>query len=137
MRLYASKNAARRGYSARYAPDDRFPGIMPTNVILDVARDNQTGDAWSDTLEALYALHRLWNDYQSPGMGMSPIDARDAGDECQLYDDMTYELQRRSRRANAGMIDGITTDEISAMIQHATRVMQRYADILDSQGRSY
>ena len=126
MELYASQNAARRGYSARYIPDPE--GIAPTNVILDLARDSwDSGDPFGCASELLYALHRLWNDYQSPSMGTSPIDAWDDGSEIPLYEDFTDAIQSQ----------GIRIADTEGMIQHAARVAQRLYDGAVSAGRDY
>lgn len=120
MIAYASKNAARRGLSATYSPDSAHPGIMPTNVILDIAREYQSGDAEFETLEALYTLHRLWNEYQSPDIGTSPIDAWDAGDEIPLYNDVIVHLEE------------LNADVAASMVVHATRVMLRRLRLIES-----
>ena len=126
MELYASQNAARRGYSARYIPDPE--GIAPTNVILDIARDSwDSGDPFGCASELLYAIHRLWNDYQSPSMGTSPIDAWDDGSEIPLYEDFTDAIQRH----------GLKMADTEGMIQHAARVAQRLYDATVSAGRAY
>ena len=122
---YASKNGARRGYARAYAPDSAFPGIAPTNLILDAARDLQSGDPWGESCELLYALHRLWSDYAPINGGNSPIDARDAGDECPLYDDLSDAL------------DALAAGTASAMIDHATRVALKWNRALELAGRDY
>lgn len=124
MIAYASRNAARRGLSATYSPDSAHPGIMPTNVILDLAREYQSGDAESETLETLYALHRLWNEYQSPAIGTSPIDAWDAGDEIPFYDDVIDFLTE------------LDADVAASMVVHATRVMLRRLRVIESLERA-
>lgn len=127
MTIYASMNAARRGYADRYQPDSAFPGIMPTNVILDTARDYDSGDAWGESSELLYALHRLWSDYQSPAMGTSPIDAWDAGDDIPLYDDIAEYIAAND----------IPADDAARMIQHATRVAEHWSAQARLAGRNY
>lgn len=120
---YASQNLARRGYAPAYIPDS--PDHAPTNIALDIAHDHTSGDAWGDSSELLYALHRLWSDYQSPRMGTSPIDAFDAGDECPLYDDI------------AAHLDAIPADDAARMIEHATRVALKWSDVATASGLDY
>lgn len=97
---------------------------MTRNLIIELTRDIASDDAWGDTMETLYALHRLWNEYQTPDMGTSPIDAWDAGDECYTYDYIAPELH------------DMPPGDASRLIAHATRVMMRYADLLRANGHS-
>ena len=124
MTEYASQNAARRGYAARYAPDSAFPGILPTNAALDAIREVwDSGDPHGSSSEALYALHRVWNAYASPRIGTSPIDAWDAGDECPLADDIF------------SSVEDIPADSAADKIVHATRVAMRVDALIPDERR--
>lgn len=125
MHTYSSLNAARRGYARAYAPDSEFPGIQPTNTILDTVRDFDSGDPWGESSELLYALNRLWSEYQSPAMGTSPIDAYDAGDECAVYDALTEALE------------DVEPHEAARMIVHATKVAEHWHALALAFGRDY
>ena len=128
MPVYASQNAARRGILCARNGDNTsclYHSHARTNIILDVVREYQSGDEWGECLELLYALHRLWNDYQTPEVGTSPIDAWDAGDESPLYDSV------------APMLAELANDDAARMIVHATRVAQLYASMLELAGRDY
>ena len=123
MTGYSSLNPARRGYASELVAgaDD----IAPTNVILDLARDYDSGDPWGESCELLYALHRLWGDYQSPTMGTSPIDAFDAGDDCALYTELS------------AMLSELPADEAARQIAHATKVADRWNTATKLAGRDY
>ena len=97
-----------------------------SNLALSLYRDtHDSGDIWWSTSEGLYALHRLWNEYQSPRMGTSPIDAHDAGDKCQTYDYI------------APALHALPAEDAAHMIKHATRVLLRLNDYATSQGMDY
>ncbi len=116
----------RCGNTRRISPAQHFAHLhsvaasgdhAPTNIALDLSRELYDGDTYSHTSEMLYALHRLWSEYQSPNSGTSPIDAFDAGDECAAYDYIAPEL------------DELDPDEAMRQIQHATRVYLRWNDL--------
>lgn len=123
--MYASMNLRRRGHSRFYTPDAGRENALPTNIILDIVRDWDGGDPWFESCELLYALHRLWGLYQDPSMGTSPIDARDAGDECALFDQLDEAL------------DDLDVAEASRMIVHATRVAMLWNGAVIAAGRDY
>lgn len=123
--MYASMNPRRRGHSRFYVPDAGREDALPTNVILDIVRDWGGGDPWGECCELLYALHRLWNLYQDPQMGTSPIDAWDAGDESALFTELDEVLTE------------LDPAEVSRMIVHATRVAMRWSDTLYAAGKDY
>lgn len=123
--MYASMNLGRRTQAGGYVPDSAYPNALPTNIILDIARDWDSGDPWGESSELLYALHRLWNQYQAPSMGSSPIDAWDAGDECALYERINEALNE------------VMPDEASRMIVHATRVAMLWHQAVRLAGKDY
>lgn len=112
-----------------------------TNVILDIARDFDSGDTYGEMLEVLWCTQILRAAYDSPriGGGIDPVIATNipSWDDAVAEGGLFAYIVGDPQGDPTNCLEGLTTDEVQDMIVHAEAVAWRLVKLADLNGTSY